>query len=388
MFEISTWMRAQIKEAKQRTQSHRDISLPSVRRKRSPSEERAAKKSDEITKEIEASLGNPGWFISSFFRYTSQIAPPSSRLHVYDTDDATRDSSSLPSGSHRATKSVDLISMDASKKSSDDIIDEPDKASVADGTAKPDVPKVETPAPVTPIQELRVSFQQCVIALGRIVNTDLLTRMDAFFDMFAVSLDNEISRQEMFQLSEAILYIAHGEDVARTESLGGKRPSDANGITNEEHLLKSVSEFMRRAVAYGESKDDDMHLSRNMFRVVVLEDEMLERFFSEIVPASFRFTDGVELRNPLRQISTHLPPATPTTGRPEVSAPSRLLSGGISVAQGMSAKVAQTIALGGQFVDQRVLTPVVRGAALSNPATPVVMTPGFAVTPSLANTTV
>ncbi|ORX71558.1 TBC-domain-containing protein [Linderina pennispora] len=351
MFEISTWMRAQIKEAKQRTQSHRDISLPSVRRKHSPNEEQAAKRGDEISKEIEASLSNPGWFISSFFRYTSQIAPPSSRLHAYGTDDIN-DGSSLAPSSHRATKSVDLISMDASQKQQ--IADEGE------------------PAPVAPIQELRVSFQQCVIALGRIVNTDLLTRMDAFFDMFAVSITNEISRQEMFQLSEAILYIAHGEDVARTETLGGKRPSDANGMTNEEHLLKSVSEFMRRAVAYGEDQsmqDGEMYLSRNMFRVVVLEDEMLERFFSEIVPASFRFTDGVELRNPLRQISTHLA-ATPVTARADPSTPSRLLAGGISAAQGMSSRVAQTIALGGQFVDQHVLTPglaVSPGLASSSP---------------------
>ncbi|KAI9505831.1 rab-GTPase-TBC domain-containing protein, partial [Coemansia spiralis] len=62
-----------------------------------------------------------------------------------------------------------------------------------------------------PIEELRVSFQQCVVALGRIVNTDLLTRMDVFFDMYAVSEPGTITRQEMFQLSEAILYIGHGE---------------------------------------------------------------------------------------------------------------------------------------------------------------------------------
>ncbi|KAI8322604.1 TBC-domain-containing protein, partial [Martensiomyces pterosporus] len=143
-----------------------------------------------------------------------------------------------------------------------------------------------------PIEGLRVTFQQCVIALGRIVNTDLLTRMDTFFDIYATSARNAINRKEMFQLSEAILYIGHGED----------------------HLLRSVSEFLRRAVVYGEEEakaaradgqaekeqePSDFSLSRNMFRVVVLEDEMLERFFSEIVPASFKFTDGAELANPL-----------------------------------------------------------------------------------------
>ncbi|KAJ2444164.1 hypothetical protein GGF42_006395 [Coemansia sp. RSA 2424] len=98
-----------------------------------------------------------------------------------------------------------------------------------------------------------------------------------------------------------------------------------------------------------------------------------------MVPASFRFTDGVELSNPLRAISTHLP-ISPTTPRSNASA--RILAGGRSVAEGMSARVAQTIALGSQFVDQRVLTPIVRGAALSE-----TLAAGFSVSDELAKST-
>ncbi|KAJ1814360.1 hypothetical protein LPJ56_004877, partial [Coemansia sp. RSA 2599] len=69
------------------------------------------------------------------------------------------------------------------------------------------------------------------------------------------------------------------------------------------------------------------------------------------------------LANPLRAISTHLPPTTPLTARGAESTHARLLAGGRSVAEGMSAKLAQTIALGSQFVDRRMLTPIVRNAA-------------------------
>ncbi|KAJ2780975.1 GTPase activating protein (GAP) [Coemansia interrupta] len=212
------------------------------------------------------------------------------------------------------------------------------------------------------------SWMRCVIALGNIVNTDLLTRMDVFFDMYAMTQPGSITRSEVFQLSEALLYIGHGEDAEAGER-HRQRDSD---MTNEERLLRSVSGFLRRAVSYGESLEAsqdgsaaDFLLPRNMFRVVVLEDEVLEEFFSEIVPASFRFTDGVELANPLRAISTHLPPSTPLTARATESAPARLFASGLSVAEGMSAKLAQTIALGSQFVDRRMLTPVVRSAAQS-----------------------
>ncbi|KAJ2454856.1 GTPase activating protein (GAP) [Coemansia sp. RSA 2336] len=193
------------------------------------------------------------------------------------------------------------------------------------------------------------------------INTDMLTRMDVFFDMYSDTNSGSISRQEMFQLSEAILYIGHGEDV---ETGSRDQRTSSGDMTNEEQLLQSVSDFLRRAVTFGtDSQSEQFSLARNLFRVAVLEDEMLEKFFADIVPGSFRFTDGVELANPKRAISTHLP-ATAIAPRGSVSTMSaRLLAGGRSVAEEMSARVAQTIALGSQFVDQRMLNPVVRDAA-------------------------
>ncbi|KAJ1956519.1 GTPase activating protein (GAP), partial [Dipsacomyces acuminosporus] len=259
------------------------------------------------------------------------------------------------------------------------VTNNPDKIEVAGKSGE------DSPSATAPIASLRVTFQQCVIALGRIVNTDLLTRMDTFFDMYATSTPNMINRKEMFQLSEAILYIGHSEDVHAVADHSHGNRSD---ITTEEHLLRSVSEFLRRAVVYGEEQAkmpspsaqnnkeaggdeqrSDFNLPRNLFRVVILEDEMLEKFFSDIVPNSFKFTDGVELANPLRAISTHLP-ATPLTTRSAESAPARLFSGGRSLAEGMSSRVAQTIALGSQFVDHNVLAPIVRNAALSASTSP------------------
>ncbi|KAJ2867924.1 GTPase activating protein (GAP) [Coemansia aciculifera] len=416
MYEISSWMRVQIKEARERTQNHRNVSLADTKRKSPASsstglsggnggrDNGGKSKIDDVSRETTASLENPGWFVTSLFRYASRIVPPVSRLHAFDTD-------SDGSASREVSAPTDLISPTAdegfdSLGLADGAIAHDDSATThslpatAATTAKPAaIEPAALPTDDAPIESLRVSFQQCVIALGRIVNTDLLTRMDVFFDMYAMTMSGAINRKEMFQLSEAILYIGHGEDV-ETGASRHSQPTNID-ITNEERLLRSVSEFLRRAVSYGENEDlrrndgrrADFVLPRNMFRVVVLEDEMLEQFFSEMVPASFRFTDGVELSNPLRAISTHLP-VSPTTPRNAESASARILAGGRSVAEGMSARVAQTIALGSQFVDQRVLTPIVRGAALSEGLVAKAWSPGasnestgFAVSDDLAKST-
>ncbi|KAJ2808968.1 GTPase activating protein (GAP) [Coemansia guatemalensis] len=322
MFEISSWMRVQIQEARERAQSHRSV---------------GNKSADHLAREVAAGLENPGWFIGSLFRYTAAIVPPRSRVGLQDTDaDAASAVSNDLAASSEASPSQETPQLPSSADSN--------------GSAESDQQRVGG---------LRVSFQQCVIALGRIVNTDLLTRMDVFFDMYATAPE-KIGRQEMFQLSEAILYIGHGEDVET-----GTRSEQPDGITNEESLLRSVSGFLQRAVKYSEAADSE--LGRGMFRMAVLEDEMLERFFADIVPVSFRFTDGVELANPKRAISTGLP-SSPLTARSAESASARLLAGGRLMAEGMSARVAQTIALGSRFVDGRALTPVVRSAAELTPA--------------------
>ncbi|KAJ2902864.1 hypothetical protein GGI21_004503, partial [Coemansia aciculifera] len=375
MYEISSWMRVQIKEARERTQNHRNVSLADTRRSnKSPASSATAglaggrdgakAKGDDVARETTASLENPGWFITSLFRYASCIVPPVSRLHAFDASESDI-SAPREANSTSSTDSPGGVTDDTTASSKP--VDEPVGPSDNDSMA---------------VESLRVSFQQCVIALGRIVNTDMLTRMDVFFDMYAMTTAGAITRKEMFQLSEAILYIGHGEDI---ETTGRRHERPDKDITNEERLLRSVSEFLRRAVAYGEKEKEkenaqqqgsgvssDFMLPRNMFRVVVLEDEMLEQFFSQMVPASFRFTDGVELSNPLRAISTHLPlsspppVSSPTSPRfADGSASARILAGGRLVAEEMSARVAQTIALGSQFVDQRVLAPIVRGAALS-----------------------
>ncbi|KAJ2849908.1 GTPase activating protein (GAP) [Coemansia brasiliensis] len=342
MYEISSWMRVQIGEAKERQQSHRNVELADIKNAATAATKGGAAKLDDIAKEVAASLENPGWFITSLFRYTSYIEPPKSRVNLQSAE-------SEPATPISAAASADQRSPEAASLTET-------KPAAAD--AKSEETK---PAKDCDIRSIRVSFQQCVIALGRIVNTDLLTRMDVFFDMYADTSPGSISRQEMFQLSEAILYIGHGEDV-ETGSRDQRTPS--GDMTNEEKLLQSVSDFLRRAVTFGtETQNEQFALARNLFRVAVLEDEMLEKFFADIVPGSFRFTDGVELANPKRAISTHLP-ATALAPRGSVSSmPARLLAGGRSVAEEMSARVAQTIALGSQFVDQRMLNPVVRDAA-------------------------
>ncbi|KAJ2767629.1 GTPase activating protein (GAP), partial [Coemansia linderi] len=98
MYEISSWMRVQIREARERTQNHRNVSLADTKRKspassstglsgdRSGRENGNKTKIDDISRETTASLENPGWFVTSLFRYASRTVPPVSRLHAFDTD--------------------------------------------------------------------------------------------------------------------------------------------------------------------------------------------------------------------------------------------------------------------------------------------------------------
>ncbi|KAJ1813209.1 GTPase activating protein (GAP), partial [Coemansia sp. RSA 2598] len=83
MYEISSWMRVQIREARERIQSHRNVSLADVKRKKlggggggggggSGSADDQSRV-DDVARETAASLENPGWFITSLFRYAAAM---------------------------------------------------------------------------------------------------------------------------------------------------------------------------------------------------------------------------------------------------------------------------------------------------------------------------
>ncbi|KIO20021.1 hypothetical protein M407DRAFT_82029 [Tulasnella calospora MUT 4182] len=131
-----------------------------------------------------------------------------------------------------------------------------------------------------------LSLQDIVMGLEGVMFNDLMSNIEWFFKLHDKDKDGSLSKDEVLQLSESLLFIFRNE------------PGDA--------YLGAVSRFMTNAFEYGDSlleKGDDAtgdpeeaptnqpYLTLPTFRMVVLADEILESFFDSDLSASFRFDE-------------------------------------------------------------------------------------------------
>ncbi|KAG8974931.1 hypothetical protein FRC05_006608 [Tulasnella sp. 425] len=128
-----------------------------------------------------------------------------------------------------------------------------------------------------------LSLQDIVMGLEGVMFNDLMSNIEWFFTLHDKDKDGSLSKDEVLQLSESLLFIFRNE------------PGDA--------YLGAVSRFMTNAFEYGDSlleKADDTepspennkpYLTLPTFRMVVLADEILESFFDSDLSASFRFDE-------------------------------------------------------------------------------------------------
>ncbi|KAF8310087.1 TBC-domain-containing protein [Clavulina sp. PMI_390] len=128
-----------------------------------------------------------------------------------------------------------------------------------------------------------LSYQDLVLGLSGVMNNDLMSNIEWFFTVHDSDRDGYLTKDELLQLSEAMLFIFRSE------------AGDA--------YLGAVSRFMTNAFEYGDAllapeelKDGNAegfspkkpYLNLATFRMVVLADEILESFFDTDLSASFQ----------------------------------------------------------------------------------------------------
>ncbi|PVU96737.1 hypothetical protein BB561_001007 [Smittium simulii] len=86
------------------------------------------------------------------------------------------------------------------------------------------ISKTEADSKNMPLKQLLVSFQQCLTAIGKLVNSDLLTKIDTFFSIYQSDFNERVLHtDDVFALSEGILYLSKHvqDDELRQDILHG-----------------------------------------------------------------------------------------------------------------------------------------------------------------------
>ncbi|QRV89023.1 GTPase-activating protein GYP2 [Ceratobasidium sp. AG-Ba] len=140
-----------------------------------------------------------------------------------------------------------------------------------------------------------LSLQDLVLGLDEVMHNDLMGNIQWFFTLHDKDKDGMLTKDELLQLSESLLFIFRNE------------PGDA--------YLGAVSRFMTNAFEFGDAllpaaigTEDGAgtptvgshvpYLNLATFRMVVLADEILESFFESDLTASFRLDPVPEAQAP------------------------------------------------------------------------------------------
>ncbi|KAG0002471.1 hypothetical protein BGZ80_007136 [Entomortierella chlamydospora] len=167
-----------------------------------------------------------------------------------------------------------------------------------------------------------LSLQEVTTGLDDVINGDLMTRMQLFFDMHDLNKDGTLSRDEILAMSESLLFIFRFDDgdtylgaisnfirnafefAEKVET--SKSPPSGASKENEDNLIelndnKEAEET--KAIADGDkpstgtssgSEEPEIQMSLPSFRMVILADETLERFFDAGFANSFKLLEPVD----------------------------------------------------------------------------------------------
>ncbi|KAF9110868.1 hypothetical protein BGX27_005761 [Mortierella sp. AM989] len=170
-----------------------------------------------------------------------------------------------------------------------------------------------------------LSLQEITTGLDDIINGDLMTRMQLFFDMHDLNKDGTLSRDEILGMSESLLFIFRFDDgdtylgaisnfirnaFEFAEKVDGSRnqvPSVGdNSKGHEENLVESAdggeaevsadvtSDKKPSTETLDGSEEPEIQMSLPSFRMVVLADETLEQFFDAGFANSFKLLEPVD----------------------------------------------------------------------------------------------
>ncbi|KAF9358697.1 hypothetical protein BGX26_001133 [Mortierella sp. AD094] len=167
-----------------------------------------------------------------------------------------------------------------------------------------------------------LSLQEVTTGLDDIINGDLMTRMQLFFDMHDLNKDGTLSRDEILGMSESLLFIFRFDDgdtylgaisnfIRNAFEFAEKVDTSRNlpsGVSkeNEDGLIElsdSKEAEETKVIADGDksptntsggSEEPEIQMSLPSFRMVVLADETLERFFDAGFANSFKLLEPVD----------------------------------------------------------------------------------------------
>ncbi|KAG0032732.1 hypothetical protein BGZ82_006433 [Podila clonocystis] len=170
-----------------------------------------------------------------------------------------------------------------------------------------------------------LSLQEVTNGLGDIIHGDLMTRMQLFFDMHDLNKDGTLSRDEILGMSESLLFIFRfddgdsylgaisnfirnafefaekvdavkkAEEDAATEAKDDSDEDKKEGAAEKESSEKEEgSSAPTDQTASKAPEEPEIQMSLPSFRMVVLADETLERFFDSGFANSFKLLEPMD----------------------------------------------------------------------------------------------
>ncbi|KAF9299381.1 hypothetical protein BGZ74_008933 [Mortierella antarctica] len=170
-----------------------------------------------------------------------------------------------------------------------------------------------------------LSLQEVTNGLGDIIHGDLMTRMQLFFDMHDLNKDGTLSRDEILGMSESLLFIFRFDDSdsylgavsnfirnafefaekvdavkkaeedaateAKEDSDEDKKEDAAEKESSEKEGGSSAPTDQAASTA---AEEPEIQMSLPSFRMVVLADETLERFFDSGFANSFKLLEPMD----------------------------------------------------------------------------------------------
>ncbi|KAF7727879.1 hypothetical protein EC973_006878 [Apophysomyces ossiformis] len=118
-----------------------------------------------------------------------------------------------------------------------------------------------------------LSLQDVIIGIGSLIKGDHNAQIQLFFELHDVDQDGYLSKDELLQFSETLLWIFRN--------------------MQDETYLNSVSAFLRQAFEYSEATEEEKEkrLSLASLRMIVFADEVLEQFFDHEFVHSFNLSE-------------------------------------------------------------------------------------------------
>ncbi|KAG0014187.1 hypothetical protein BGZ81_000600 [Podila clonocystis] len=170
-----------------------------------------------------------------------------------------------------------------------------------------------------------LSLQEVTNGLGDIIHGDLMTRMQLFFDMHDLNKDGTLSRDEILGMSESLLFIFRFDDgdsylgaisnfirnaFEFAEKVDAVKMAEEDATTEakedfDEDKKEDAAEQESSEKEEGSStptdqtaskapEEPEIQMSLPSFRMVVLADETLERFFDSGFANSFKLLEPMD----------------------------------------------------------------------------------------------